>query len=62
MRWTSRRLRATASPSGILTYESALKADKFVLIAHGTAAEVARAKEVLGTTSAANLMAYAGAA
>ena len=34
----------------ILRYESALKADKFVLIAHGSPDEIARAKEILGPT------------
>ncbi|MGA2860038.1 MAG: general stress protein [Candidatus Sulfotelmatobacter sp.] len=34
----------------VLKYESALKADKFILIAHGTAAEVAKAKDIIQTT------------
>jgi hypothetical protein len=34
----------------VVKYESALKADKFILLAHGTAAEVARAKDILQTT------------
>jgi uncharacterized membrane protein len=34
----------------ILRYETALKTDKFVLVAHGSAAEVAGAKEVLART------------
>jgi hypothetical protein len=34
----------------ILRYESALNADKFLLIAHGTADEVMRAKDILRTT------------
>jgi len=35
----------------ILKYETALKADKFVLIAHGTAAETARAQDIISRTS-----------
>jgi uncharacterized membrane protein len=35
----------------ILRYEVALKADKFLLIAHGTADEVAKAKETVERTS-----------
>src|SRR6202046_5640808 len=35
----------------ILRYETALKADKFLLIAHGTTEDVARAKETIERTS-----------
>jgi hypothetical protein len=35
----------------IVAYETALKADRFLLIAHGTAAEGERAREILATTS-----------
>lgn len=35
----------------ILAYETALKADRFLLIAHGTAAEVQRAREILVPTT-----------
>jgi hypothetical protein len=35
----------------ILTYETALKADRFLLIAHGTATEVQEAREILAGTS-----------
>jgi hypothetical protein len=31
----------------VLAFDVALKADKFLLIAHGTASEVARAKDIL---------------
>jgi hypothetical protein len=31
-------------------YEAALKTDQFLLIAHGTAAEVAKAKDIIETT------------
>ena len=35
---------------GIVKYEAALKTDQFLLIVHGTAAEVARAKDIIETT------------
>jgi len=41
--------------NSILDYETAVKSDKFVLIVHGTGAEVAKAKEVLDTTRFAQL-------
>jgi hypothetical protein len=34
----------------VIAYETALKADGFMVVAHGTAEEMARAKAVLGTT------------
>ncbi len=34
----------------IVKYEAALKTDQFLVIAHGTAAEVAKAKEIIETT------------
>ena len=34
----------------VVKYESALKADKFILLAHGTAAEVAKARDIIQTT------------
>ncbi len=34
--------------NSVLEYETEIKAGKFLLIAHGTAAEVARAREILG--------------
>jgi hypothetical protein len=34
----------------IVKYEAALKTDQFLVIAHGTAAEVAKAKEILEST------------
>jgi hypothetical protein len=34
----------------IVKYETALKTDQFLLIAHGTAAEVANAKDIIETT------------
>ena len=33
----------------VIAYETALKADKFLVLAHGPAAEVTRAKEILAT-------------
>ena len=36
--------------NSILKYETALKTDKFVLIAHGTVDDVAQAKEILNNT------------
>jgi len=44
----------------ILRYEVALKADKFLLIAHGTAEEVAKAKEIIGHTSPVEVNVHAG--
>ena len=35
----------------IVKYETALQSDQFLLIAHGTAAEVAKAKEIIDTTN-----------
>jgi hypothetical protein len=37
----------------IVRYELALKANKFLLLAHGTAEEVARARDIIATTQAA---------
>jgi len=39
----------------ILKYETAIKSDKFLLVVHGTAAEVSRAKDILDTTHPAEL-------
>ncbi len=41
--------------NSILKYETAIKADKFLLIAHGTAAETAKAKDILSTTGPSEL-------
>ena len=46
----------------ILKYETALRADQFVLIAHGTAAEVAKAKDIIQTTHPAELNTHSGEA
>ncbi len=39
----------------IVKYESALKADKFIVLAHGTAAEVNKARDIMQTTHPADL-------
>ena len=41
--------------NSVLKYETAIKADKFLLVAHGTAAEAAKAKEILTTTRPSEL-------
>jgi uncharacterized membrane protein len=45
----------------MLQYETALKADGFLVMAHGTAEEVARAKTILETANPLSLDAHAGA-
>jgi hypothetical protein len=44
----------------IVKYESALKADQFLLIVHGTAAEVAKAKDIIATTHPAQYSTHSG--
>jgi hypothetical protein len=44
----------------IMQYETALKSDKFLVIAHGTADEVAKAKSILETSGAAQILAHQG--
>ena len=44
----------------IMEYETALKADKFLVMASGTANEVATAKRILETTGAAYITAHEG--
>ena len=44
----------------IMQYEAALKSDKFLVIAHGTADEVAKAKSILETTSSAKVDTHSG--
>ena len=39
----------------VLKYDTALKANKFILVAHGTASEVARAKDIIQTTNPAEV-------
>ena len=40
----------------VLQYETAIKSGKYVLVAHGTAEEVVKARDVLRTTSAAEVV------
>jgi hypothetical protein len=44
----------------VVKYETALKTEQFLLIAHGTAAEVAKAKDIIETTHPAELGMHAG--
>ena len=44
----------------IVQYEAALKSDKFLVIAHGTADEAAKAKSILETTGAAQTAVHRG--
>ena len=46
----------------IVKYEAALKTDQFLLIAHGTAAEVTKAKDIIETTHPAQLTMHSGEA
>jgi Heat induced stress protein YflT domain len=46
----------------ILKYETALRSDQFVLIAHGTAAEVAKARDIIQTTHPAEVNIHSGEA
>jgi heat induced stress protein YflT len=42
----------------VIAYEAAVKADDFLVMAHGTAEEMARAKAILGTTNASRVDAH----
>jgi hypothetical protein len=44
----------------VIQYETALKADSFLVMAHGTAEEVARAKPILGTVNPSRLDVHVG--
>jgi uncharacterized membrane protein len=46
----------------IVKYEAALKTDQFLLIVHGTAAEVAKAKDIVETTHPAQFSVHSGPA
>jgi len=46
----------------VVQYEAAIKADGFLVMAHGTAEDVARAKAILETTSAASIDIHQGSA
>jgi hypothetical protein len=43
----------------IVKYETALKTDKFILMVNGTTGDVERARELIGTTSPANVTMHA---
>ena len=44
----------------VLKYEMALKTDKFLVVAHGTTDEVAKARDILRTTRAAEIGVHTG--
>jgi hypothetical protein len=44
----------------VVQYETALKADNFLVMAHGTVEEIARAKAILGTANPSQLDVHAG--
>jgi hypothetical protein len=46
--------------NSVIQYETALKADKFLLLAHGTADEVARAKSIIDGTRPAEAAVHHG--
>lgn len=43
----------------VLQYETSIKADNFLVMAHGTAEEMARAKAILGTANPSRLDVHA---
>ena len=45
----------------VIQYETALKADSFLVMAHGAAEEVARAKTILGTANPSRIDVHTGA-
>ena len=45
----------------VIQYETALKADSFLVMAHGPAAEIARAKTILGTVNPTHIDVHSGA-
>jgi hypothetical protein len=45
----------------VLQYETTVKADGFLVMAHGTAAEIARAKTILGTVNPSQIDVHPGA-
>jgi len=50
-------------PKGtIVKYEAALKTDQFLLIVHGSAAEVSKAKEIIETTNPSRCSLHTGEA
>jgi hypothetical protein len=45
----------------VIQYEAAMKADGFLVIAHGGAEDIARAKAILGAANSTRLEVHAGA-
>jgi hypothetical protein len=45
----------------VIQYETALKADSFLVMAHGAAEEVARAMTILGTANPSRIDVHTGA-
>lgn len=45
----------------VIQYETAIKADGFLVLAHGAADEIARAKEILATSNPSRLDVHPGA-
>jgi hypothetical protein len=45
----------------VIQYETALKTDSFLVMAHGPAAEIARAKTILGTVNPTRIDVHSGA-
>ena len=45
----------------VIQYETAVKADSFLVMAHGAAAEIARAKAILATANPSRLDVHTGA-
>jgi hypothetical protein len=48
--------------NSIVKYETAIKTDQFVLVAHGTATEAAKAKDIIETTHPASFTMHAAEA
>jgi hypothetical protein len=46
---------------GVIQYDTALKTDSFLVIAHGTAGEMACTKTILGTVNASRVDVHVGA-
>jgi hypothetical protein len=46
----------------VIKYEAAVKADSFLVLAHGTATEMVHARDILGTTGHSHLELHANAA
>lgn len=44
----------------IMQYETALRSDKFLVIAHGTSDDVTKARRIIETTGAASVAVHSG--